>query len=118
MLNSIIPRPAKVLPGRWLFWVASVDRSVRGYPALANGQLLQGSITGNVTDTSNAAVADARVAAREQKTNFIRETMTNAAGVYNLPTMPPGTYTVTVAAASFQTVTVSRSRRKKSRAAM
>ena len=93
-------------------------------PEKAKGQLLQGSITGNVTDTSNAAVGDARVAAREQKTNFIRETMTNAAGVYNLPTMPPGTYTVTVAAASLQTVTVGYGEWrhglavKKSRAAM
>jgi len=77
-----------------------------GGPQRARGQLLQGTITGNVSDTSNAAVAEARVAAREQKTNFTRETMTNAAGVYNLPTMPPGTYTVTVAASSFQTVTV------------
>jgi Carboxypeptidase regulatory-like domain len=70
------------------------------------GQLLQGSITGNVSDTSNAAVAEARVEAREQKTNFTRDAMTNTAGVYSLPTMPPGTYTVTVTAPSFRTVTV------------
>src|SRR5215472_1453319 len=75
-------------------------------PQKVRGQLLQGSITGNVTDTSNAAVADARVEAREQKTNFTRDTTTNAAGVYSLPTMPPGTYTLTVSAPSFQTVTV------------
>jgi hypothetical protein len=75
-------------------------------PQKVRGQLLQGTITGNVTDTSNAAVADARVEAREQKTNFTRDTMTNTAGVYNLPTMPPGTYNVTVTAPSFRTVTV------------
>lgn len=48
----------------------------------------------------------ARVAAREQRTNFTRETTTNAAGEYSLPTIPPGTYTITVTAPSFQTVTV------------
>jgi hypothetical protein len=70
------------------------------------GQLLQGSITGNVTDTSNAAIPQARVEAREQKTNVTRETTTNTGGVFNLPTMPPGTYTVTVSAPSFQTKTI------------
>src|SRR5215469_16692261 len=75
-------------------------------PVNVRGQLLQGSITGNVTDTSSAAVPDARVAAREQRTNFTRETTANAAGEYSLPTMPPGTYTITVMAPSFQTVTV------------
>ena len=69
-------------------------------------QLLQGSITGNVTDSSQAAVAGAKVVATEQTTNFTRDTTTNAAGVYNLPTMPPGSYTVTVTAPSFQTSAV------------
>ena len=69
-------------------------------------QLLQGSITGNVTDASGAAVPEAKVVAREQQTNFTRETTTNSGGVYNLPTMPPGTYAVTVSAPSFQTTTV------------
>ena len=69
----------------------------------ANAQLLQGSITGNVTDASQAAVAGAKVVATEATTNFTRDTTTNAAGVYNLPTMPPGSYTVTVTAPSFST---------------
>ncbi len=72
----------------------------------AQAQLLQGSITGNVTDASQAAVAGAKVVATEQTTNFTRDTTTNAAGVYNLPTMPPGSYNVTVTAPSFQTSTV------------
>ncbi len=71
----------------------------------AHAQLLQGSITGNVTDASQAAVVGAKVVATEQQTNFTRDTTTNAAGAYNLPTMPPGTYTITVTAPSFQTST-------------
>jgi hypothetical protein len=97
---------AQVTARRLVVAFACVPAILTVAPEEAKGQLLQGSITGNVTDTSNSAVLDARVAAREQKTNFIRETTTNAAEVYNLPTMPPGTYTVTVAATSFQTVTV------------
>src|SRR5258708_28564830 len=71
----------------------------------AKAQLLQGSITGNVTDSSQAAVVGAKVVATEQQTNFTRDTTTNGAGAYNLPTMPPGTYTITVTAPSFQTST-------------
>ena len=71
----------------------------------AQAQLLQGSITGNVTDASQAAVVGAKVVATEQTTNFTRDTTTNGAGAYNLPTMPPGTYTITVTAPSFQTST-------------
>lgn len=73
---------------------------------ILRGQLLQGSITGNVADTSGAAVPDAKVAAREQRTNFTRDTTTNTSGIYSLPTLPPGTYSITVTAPSFQTYTV------------
>jgi len=72
----------------------------------AHAQLLQGSITGNVTDASQAAVAGAKVVATEQQTNFTRDTTTNESGIYNLLTMPPGTYNVVVTAPSFQTSTV------------
>jgi len=54
----------------------------------AKGQLLQGSITGNVTDSSQAAITGARVVATDQQTNATRETLTNTAGGYNFPTMP------------------------------
>ena len=75
-------------------------------PQKVQAQLLQGSITGNVGDSSGAAIPDAKVVAKEQQTNFTRDTTTNTSGVYNLPTMPPGTYTLTVTAPSFETVTV------------
>src|SRR6266403_998527 len=69
-------------------------------------QLLQGSITGNIADASQAAVVGAKVVAIDQQTNFTRDTLSNNSGGYNLPTLPPGTYTVTVTAPSFQTTTV------------
>src|SRR5215831_6934184 len=69
------------------------------HPAYA--QLLQGTIDGNVTDSSQSAVAGARVVAVNQQTNFSRETVTNSTGLYTIPTLPPGTYTITVNASGF-----------------
>jgi hypothetical protein len=72
------------------------------YPDQALAQLLQGTIDGNVTDSSQAVVAGASVVAVNQQTNFTRQTQTNVAGGYLLPTLTPGTYTITVKSSGFQ----------------
>ena len=69
----------------------------------ASAQLLQGTIDGNVTDTSQAAIAGVTVTATNLANNFTRETVTNSAGGYTLPTLPPGLYTITVKSSGFQT---------------
>jgi Carboxypeptidase regulatory-like domain len=74
-------------------------------PMAAHAQLLQGTIDGNVADSSQAAIAGARVVARNQETNFTRETLTNSAGGYDLPGVAPGTYTIDVSAPGFQVYT-------------
>ena len=61
----------------------------------ARAQLLQGTITGNVTDSSQAAVVGATVSAQNEGTTFTRDTVTNSDGDYTLATLPPGSYTVT-----------------------
>ena len=60
-------------------------------PPAVHGQFLQGTIDGNITDTSQAALVGAKIVAIEQATGLVRETVTNAAGVYTLPNVPPGT---------------------------
>lgn len=72
------------------------------YPDQVCAQLLQGTIDGNVTDSSQAAVAGASVVAVNQQTNFTRAAETNLAGGYLLPTLTPGTYTITVKLSGFQ----------------
>lgn len=89
----------------WWFLAIFVVIGVIG-PIPAQAQLLQGSITGNVVDPSGAAVVGAKVVATEQQTNFTRETTTNDQGGYNLLTMPPGMYRLTVSAPSFQTTNI------------
>src|SRR5215472_4156549 len=74
-------------------------------PTGARAQLLQGTIDGNVTDSSLAAIPGATVTARDQQTNFTRETKTSSVGGYSLSGLPPGTYTITVSSPGFQSYT-------------
>jgi hypothetical protein len=72
-------------------------------PQYCAAQLLQGTITGNIADPTQAAVTNAVVTVTNQGTTLSRETTTNAAGDYSLPTLPPGTYKLTVVASGFGT---------------
>jgi len=86
---------------RTVFCVALILVAAGEAPA----QLLQGTIDGNVTDSSQAAIPAAIVTAKDEQTKFIRETNTNSVGGYSLPGLPPGTYTITVSSAGFQSYT-------------
>ena len=55
----------------------------------------------SVRDPKGAAVTDATVTARDEAKNFERTTSTNLDGEYPLLLLPPGAYTVTVAAPGF-----------------
>ena len=66
------------------------------------GQLLQGTIDGNVTDPTQAAVAGAKVSATNEQTNLTRDTLSNSGGGYSLPTLPPGVYTIRITSPGFQ----------------
>lgn len=71
----------------------------------ASAQALYGSIVGNVTDSSNAAVPGATVRITHQETNQSRQSVTNEVGGYNFPTLPGGSYDVAVSKEGFQTFT-------------
>jgi hypothetical protein len=71
-----------------------------GRPAAA--QVLYGSIVGNVTDQSQAAVSGATVTIIQEVTNLTRDTTTSETGAYTFSTVPTGTYTVRVSHASFK----------------
>jgi Carboxypeptidase regulatory-like domain len=68
-------------------------------------QLLFGSIVGNVTDPSGAAVPGATVRVTQAETNETRETTTNDAGSYLLSTVHTGTYSVSVMKDGFKMFT-------------
>jgi hypothetical protein len=74
-------------------------------PAGLEGQLLQGTLNGNIADSSQAAVVGATVTATDQATSFSRSTTADSSGFYTLSGLPPGVYNVNVNAPGFQTST-------------
>jgi len=68
----------------------------------ALGQVGQAEMTGEVRDPTGAVVPGARVEAREARTNQLYQTKTGASGVYRLPAVKPGVYTLAVEAAGFK----------------
>jgi len=66
------------------------------------GQAGTAVITGTVTDPSGAAIQGAKVEVRDPLTGFVRETVTNETGNYNLPGLRPSTYGITVEAGGFR----------------
>ena len=55
-----------------------------------------GTLTGEVTDTSGAKIANADVSATDITTHFTTRTKTNGSGGYSIPFLTPDTYEVTV----------------------
>ncbi len=71
---------------------------------IGNAQVLYGSLTGNVTDPSGAAIPGASVEARNVGTGVTRTTTTDVRGVYLFNDISLGNYKVTVTAKGFQTL--------------
>ena len=65
-------------------------------------QEFRGTITGTVMDASGAAVPKAEIEARNVDTSAVTAARTNDAGVYTVPFLLPGTYTVTASADGFK----------------
>ena len=65
-------------------------------------QTSSATISGHVTDQTNAAVAGAEVILINQSTNVTVTTHSNGAGDFNFPDTQPGTFSVTVRAPGFK----------------
>lgn len=73
---------------------------------VVHAQVLYGSLTGNVTDPSSAAVPGAKVEVLNVGTSVTRQADTDALGVYLFNNLQSGTYKITVAVKGFQTTVV------------
>jgi Carboxypeptidase regulatory-like domain len=69
---------------------------------LAVAQETTGTIAGNVSDSTGAAVVGATVTTTNTQTNTVRSTVTDSAGQYTLPSLPAGTYSLSVEMNGFQ----------------
>src|ERR1051325_1653175 len=74
-------------------------------PSSASAQAVTGTLLGNITDSSGAAVPGVTVTATEVDTNVTRTTVSNEAGHYSFPSMRNGKYSVTAELQGFKKVT-------------
>jgi hypothetical protein len=72
--------------------------------AFLSAQTITGSITGTATDPSGAIVANVKITASNVGTGVTNTANTNEAGVYNIPFLPVGQYTVAAEQKGFKTV--------------
>ncbi|MCA2967964.1 MAG: carboxypeptidase regulatory-like domain-containing protein, partial [Acidobacteriaceae bacterium] len=75
-------------------------------PLLAAAQTTQstGTLQGTVRDRTGATIPNAALTARNQDTTLERRATTSANGQFTFRALPPGTYTLTVAAPGFAPV--------------
>ncbi|MGH9647193.1 MAG: carboxypeptidase-like regulatory domain-containing protein, partial [Bryobacteraceae bacterium] len=64
-------------------------------------QTVTGTILGTVLDESGSAVPNAAITITNQDTGVVRNTASNGDGLYNVPSLLPGKYSVTATAPGF-----------------
>lgn len=67
-------------------------------------QVNRATITGTVTDPSGAVIAGVEVSAANAETNILTTAVSNENGIYVMPNLPPGIYTLTFQKAGFKKV--------------
>ncbi|HUV68753.1 MAG TPA: carboxypeptidase regulatory-like domain-containing protein [Terracidiphilus sp.] len=75
---------------------------VLGFSHALMGQAVNGTLLGTVTDTTGAAIPNAKVTATLTSTGGTSVSATNASGNYTFPNMQPGIYTISVDATGFK----------------
>src|SRR3954464_5482773 len=70
--------------------------------SLLPAQTITGSITGTVSDPSGAVITNVKIVATNVGTNITNNSTTNESGVYNIPFLPVGQYTVSAEQKGFK----------------
>jgi carboxypeptidase family protein/TonB-dependent receptor-like protein len=88
---------------RNLYLLITLIFAAASTPLMGQVQATYGSIQGDVTDISGAAVADASVDAHESDTDSSHRVQTDSSGHFEFPSLQPGPYTVKISKAGFAT---------------
>ena len=86
---------------RWIVAVMAIAATF-WVPARSSGQVLYGSIVGEVSDPNGAVVPGATVTATNQQTGVLQTTRTDSGGTYQFVNLQPGTYAVKVGISGFK----------------
>ena len=70
----------------------------------AVGQSTTGTLRGQVLDPQGAAIANAKIKITNQETAIVSNTTSSSAGTWNLPSLIPGKYSVSIEASGFRQV--------------
>jgi hypothetical protein len=84
-----------------VFGLLALSSALVTAPALMGQSIVTGEISGSVVDPSGAAISGATVTAKSGAYGDTRNATTSSAGTYRLALLPPGDYTLTVAAPGF-----------------
>ena len=85
-----------------VFLVVVLALATGGSPAYAQGTTAS-AISGTVTDTSGAVLPGATVSAKHLASSVVTTAITNSQGAFTIPSLPIGTYEVTVTLEGFKT---------------
>ena len=83
--------------------IAGVFAALVFTAAPSHAQVVGGSISGAITDSSGAAVPGATVIIRNQETGSQRQLTTDGSGLYNAPSISVGRYSVSASKEAFAT---------------
>jgi len=70
---------------------------------LLYGQIISSTIVGQVKDSSNAVVPSAQITVTNEGTGISVESVTDSTGIYSVPNLQAGVYTVTASKPGFKT---------------
>jgi len=90
-----------ILQKRMIFSVCMLLSSLLFASARMHAQAVGATVSGTVTDQSEAVVVGAHVAIKNTGTAIIVTTTANSDGFYSAPNLQPGTYEVTTTASGF-----------------
>jgi hypothetical protein len=74
------------------------------FTPVLRAQLVSGSVIGDVTDPSGAAVVGAEIQATDTATGVQISAKTNSSGYFNLSNLIAGTYTISISSPGFKTI--------------